>query len=312
MACISRMINPSDLIPLPFTPDLAQAAIRYTCRMLSRSANPEIAAREPQMRQSVAQAIVELALLRHLTGQAVPFTILADAPFTDPQHTGLVLGGHRCQVYTHLLARKTATAHESCFSQDFLEKRRLDFTAGPLPDAWETDDLIIAGVLSARVLLSVADSRAAWRSLDPLHMVVPQALEWVSPHRWVDPGPLTLRSGCSVPIEVELEGLDGQRHPLSETITLAPGETKETEERYYALAAVQVFQAPDGPLALHYPNRNLGCTIQPRQWTNLWPYGAQIALLGYQRRADTRRGAPYSDLQPLGNLFNRLKEWSQR
>ena len=306
------MIIPSELIPLPFTPDLAQAGIRYTCRMLLRSANLETAVREPQMRQSVAQAIVELAILRYLTGQMIPFSTLADAPFTDPQHTGLVLGGHRCQVYTHWLARSTENARESCFSQDFLAKKRLDFTAGPLPDAWEADDLIIVGVLSARILRSQADSRSAWRSLEPIHLVFPQAPEWVSPHRWVDPGPLTLCSGCTIPIEVEIEGLDAQRHPLCETIALAPGETKEAQGRYFALAAVQIFQAPDGPLALRYPNRTQGCTIQPRQWINLWLYGAQIALLGYQRRADTRRGAPYSDLQSLGNLFHRLKEWTVR
>jgi hypothetical protein len=280
--------------------------------MLLRSANLETAAREPQLRQSGAQAIVELALLRYLTGQMVPFTTLADAPFTDPQHTGLVLGGHRCQVYTHLLARNTKIIRESCFSPDFLAKKRLDFTAGPLPDAWEADDLIIAGVLSAQILHSQADSRSAWRSLEPIHLVFPQAPEWVSPHRWVDPGPLTLSSGCTVPIEGEIEGLDAQRHSLSETLTLAPGETREAQGRYFALAAVQIFQAPDGPLALRFPNRTLGCTIHPRQWTNLWFYGAQIVLLGYQRRADTRRGAPYSDLQSLGNLFSRLKEWSPR
>ena len=99
------MISPAELIHLPFSPDLTQAGIRYTCRMLSRASDPQEAARDAPLRQSVAQAVLELALIRHLTAQTIPFTTLADAPFTDPQHTGLVLGGHRCQVHTHLLTR---------------------------------------------------------------------------------------------------------------------------------------------------------------------------------------------------------------
>ena len=298
------MVTNTDLIPLPFTPDLVSAGVRYALRALLTSAAPTEAARLAPLRQAVAQAIVELSLVRYLTAEDTPFGTLADAPFTDPQHAGLVLGGHRCQVAAHLVTHPAEAERARRGDKRFLAATRLDLPGDHLPDAWEADDLLIAAALSAHLLPTLAETRAAWRALQPIHLVYTLPLEWISPRRWADPGALTLVSGCTLPLEVELEGLDGDHQPLSETVQLAPGERQAANGRFFALAALQIFQAPDGPLGLRCSGGlppvagRQACTVQPRQWANLWFYDAAITLLGYQRRAELRRGLLLSELQP--------------
>src|SRR5512135_3088798 len=100
------MLSPSDLIHLPYTPDLTEGGIIYACRSLAGISERVGDFPLERMRSSVAEVTVELAFRRHLEEQSVPFHVLGMAPFTQPEHYDIVLGGHRCIVKSILISQR--------------------------------------------------------------------------------------------------------------------------------------------------------------------------------------------------------------
>ncbi len=95
------MLSPSDLLRLPYTPDLTEGGIAYA--LLSF---PYKNLSYDGLRRTVSQAIVELAFRRYLSQQDIPFEITAATPFTDPARFDVSLGGHRCDMKSQLISRR--------------------------------------------------------------------------------------------------------------------------------------------------------------------------------------------------------------
>jgi len=99
------MITSSDMIGLPYTPDLSEGGIAYACRWLASTFERMGDSPAERLRSRSGGAAVELAFRRYLTTQAVPFEVREGTPFSQPGHYTLWLGGHRCDVISYLISR---------------------------------------------------------------------------------------------------------------------------------------------------------------------------------------------------------------
>jgi hypothetical protein len=96
----------SDLIHLPYTPDLTEAGITCACRTLVAGIDHMGSSPIHAMRRIVARVAVELSFRRYLTGQKVRYKILAPEPFTYPDDFKFSLGGYRCELISYLISRQ--------------------------------------------------------------------------------------------------------------------------------------------------------------------------------------------------------------
>src|SRR5664280_3836476 len=104
------MISTNDLIPLPYTPDLSEGASAYACQWLAGTFERMGELPAERMRRCAAGAAVDLAFRRFLSAQGVPFEGREGAPFSQPEHTSLVLGGHHCELISYLISRPNQLA----------------------------------------------------------------------------------------------------------------------------------------------------------------------------------------------------------
>ena len=95
--------------------------------------------------------------------------------------------------------------------------------------------------------------------------------------------------------------------------------------------AIHVRNIPSARIGIHSPAFKEAHVIAPLEWGNLWLYGMDITLTGWITREEFRRRAkliapnsrvfqydrtktknlavPVSSLNPLGELFVRVREW---
>ena len=100
------MLSASDLIHLPYTPDLTEGGIAYALRSLASSFNRIGSKPYDRIRRVVAEAAVELAFRRYLSQQDVPFDVKGGTPFTEPDKYNVSLGGHRCDIKSFLISHR--------------------------------------------------------------------------------------------------------------------------------------------------------------------------------------------------------------
>ena len=89
---------------------------------------------------------------------------------------------------------------------------------------------------------------------------------------------------------------------------------------------------PNARIGIHSPSRRETYIISPLDWGNIWVYGMDILLAGFLTREEFNRRASFlregarvfqynrtrtkslavsvSDLKPLSELFERVKEWN--
>ena len=87
------MLTASDLIRLPYTPDLTEGGIEYALRSLSYTYDRMGGSPYERLRRIVAGVAVELAFRRYLSQQNIPFDVKGATPFTDPDRYDVALGG---------------------------------------------------------------------------------------------------------------------------------------------------------------------------------------------------------------------------
>jgi hypothetical protein len=66
------MFSLSDLLHVPYTPDLTDGGIAFACRALACTRDPIGDSPVDHLRRKVANVAVELAFRRYLSEQAVP------------------------------------------------------------------------------------------------------------------------------------------------------------------------------------------------------------------------------------------------
>jgi hypothetical protein len=325
------MLAPSDLIRLPYTPDLTPTGIAYACRSLPYTYDRMGGSNFSRLRRIVAGKAVELAFRRYLGAEDVPYDDLGATPFTDPDHYDIGLGGRRCDLKSFLLSQKD-TIHRIRRNPDhLLQASALVPTDQVASDHLNDDDLYIFAFVTALVTPHQVDLERAMAAGQPHFILFSLPSAWARPPHWISLGQLIMKSEASQPITVELGGQGADRDFQSEEIALSPGIRTRAQKDFYSLAYLHVPHIPAGRIGVHSTRMDRLCIVHPHEWGNIWVYGMDIFLGGYMTRGEFRRRAAdlppgsrvmqyfhtrthnqtlfISDLYPLFELFSRVKQW---
>ncbi len=291
------MVTTTDLIPLPFSTDLPAAGCLFACQGLLNSGSFESASRYASIRQSSRQVVVELALQRFLEREKVPFSREVLAPFSAPHYASLVLGRRICQVTVTACRCQVRSGEALWFERLEIEGVELPVDRG-LPDAHEDDELVFFTGLGVPASPAGSTAEEIW--------VHPLPRGWAQPERWASLGELAVFSGSPWPLEVHLDGQDGQRRMVVETMQLLPRSAQISRTGFYSLATLRAGKRPDRKITLQASREVQTLNVQPHQWALVWQPGIQLTLLGYLSLGEIRRwrrAHPIEDRLPLDLLF---------
>ena len=325
------MLKASDLIQLPYTPDLSEGGSAYACRWLAATNERMGASPGGRLRGIAGGAVVELAFRRYLTGQAVPFKVREGTPFSQPEHYNLALGGHRCDIINYLLTRPSQLVQLRQDPASLLQAPALIPIEQFAAPGHKPDDLYVFAFLAGSVAAALRDVKTAISAGQTVHLVHPLPEEWRLPPTWRQLESLSLKSECEEALPVEIGGLDAQRNFVTEAFELPPLKRTAAPQEFFSLAYMHAGRLPDARLGLHSPVIGEPYLIQPHEWSNIWITGEQILLAGWltheefhNKAAVLNAGMPTFQftatrtknlsvqmdlLKPLGGLLEKVRRW---
>jgi len=325
------MLNRDDLLRLPYTPDLTEGGIACACRALASTSGRLGGSPLNHLYPIVTHVAVELAFRRSLSGQGIPFSVLGETPFTHPARYDVSLGGHRCNLESFLITRRSQIS--------LIRKDPVRVLQAPalLPldqfaaEGHKPDDLYVFAFLLGVLADSRRDVDRAMAAGQPSWLIHPLPDAWRRPVNWLPFEKLALKSECEAPITVEIGGLDSGREFVTARLELPPKKRLPVEPRFHSLAYIHAMRQPEARIGLHSPMLGAATIIPPDEWGNLWVYGMDIFLTGWLSHEEYRRKAkvlnagmhtmqyertgeknllvPLTELNPLGPLLAHVKEW---
>ena len=325
------MLSPKDIIQIPYTPDLSQAGISYTCRWLACTSEHVGDSLIEQLRGIIAGVAAELAFRRHLTAQKVPFQVLDSAPFTHPGEYQVLLGGHRCRLQTQFIHRSHQVAQLQRESGSLLRESALVPVEELQGDGHSPEDLYVFAFLLGKAAAGQREITQALAAGQPVTLIHPLPGKWRSPAHRLPREALLMKSECETPLDLELGGLDDKRNFLNKDLTLAPHMEVRLPPGFTSLAYVCAKSLPGRRLTLHNPVHGETYIIKPYDWGNIGIQGGQILLAGWLTHEEFRHNArgqisgspsvpkiptpfkntavPVGELHPLEDLFKRVLAW---
>ena len=325
------MLTAADLIHLPYTPDLSEGGIAYACRWLTCSYERISGSAIDHLRRMVGEVAVELAFRRHLSEQSIPFNVLGVTPFTHPDRYEIRLGGHRCNIKSFLITRRSQITRIRRDPGSLLQAPALvpvdEFAAG----RHQSEDLYLFAFLLGLITTAHEDMQKAVFASQPVFLTHLLPATWARPESWMPIQNLSLKSECDRPVTVEIGGQNGERNLLSITLELLPRQRVLVEKGFHSLTYIHAHSQPEARIGIHSPRHGEPYLIPTRAWDNLWVYGMDIWLTGwlthegYRRKAkvmkrelstfhdqDTGRKkllVPARELNPLGRLLEKVRRW---
>jgi hypothetical protein len=155
--------------------------------------------------------------------------------------------------------------------------------------------------------------------------------KWRKPFNWNPLGALVLKSESDTEMLVEISGQDSGRGNLTRLVNLPPKTRVTVDDPFYSVTALHVKKIPSSRLGIHSSAHKEVHLISPLEWGNIWVYGINITLAGFISRGEFRQRAkllapnsrtfqydhtktknlavPISELNPLPDLFARVREW---
>jgi hypothetical protein len=325
------MLASSNLIRLPYTPDLSEGGIAYACRWLAGMYGRMGDFPAERLRRSAGSAAVELAFRRHLSGQNVPFDVLGATPFSQPDHYNIKLGGHRCDMVSYLISRPSQVAQLRLDPAVVLQAPALVPVDQFAAEGQKPDDLYVFAFLVGEVAAAQEEIKSASATGQPVHLIHTLPEAWMRPANWRRLERLALKSECAEAMPVEIGGLDAQRDYVTAAFELPRRMRLPVPQEFYSLAYLHAGRLPDARLGLHSPVRGEAYIVQPHEWSNIWIQGEQILLAGWLTHEEFRRKAAVLNagmptfqfahtrtknllvgltaLNPLGDLLEKVRTW---
>ena len=325
------MLTSCDLLHLPYTPDLTEGGIAYACRSLAYTYDRMGGTPLDRLRRIVGGVAVELAFRRYLSEQAVPFDVLGATPFTHPDRYDISLGGHRCDLKSFLITRRSQI---TLLRQDpgaVLQAPALIPLDQFAAEGHKPDDLYLFAFLLGVAAAAQADMGKAVAASQPVYLIHPLPDDWARPANWLPLEKLALKSECETPITVEIGGMDAARNFVTTALDLPPRTRTPVPQEFCSLAFIHAGRLPGARIGLHSPVRGEAHIVQPHEWGNIWVYGMDILFTGYLTHEDFRRKAkmlnagmptfqyahtrtknllvPVAELNPLGELLEKVRVW---
>ena len=327
------MLTSHSLLRLPIPRDLIEGGIAYAVRSLPHTFARADGSPYDRLRRTVAGVAVELAFRRHLSQLDIPYEVTGATPFTDPDRYDVSLGGHRCDVKSYLISHREQIQSLRSTPGLLLDAPALVPLDQYAAEGHRDDDIYLFAFVTGLIASAQRDLQKALAAGQPLHLLNVLPRDWCQPRDWNPFGALALKSDCNIPVTVELHGQTADREFVTETLILPPRTRVEAQTNFFALSAVHVGSPPDGRIAVHSPARRDTYTVHPLEWGNVWVYGMDIFLTGWIPRDEFRRRAnliregtrvyqfeqtrtknlavPIRELRPLGDLFEKVKEWER-
>jgi len=167
----------------------------------------------------------------------------------------------------------------------------------------------------------------------PHYLIHAMPESWTRPARWNPLGALVLKSESAATQTLEIGGQTEGREMRTVTLEVPPRTRVKVEQGFFSLAYVHIQTQPEGRIGIHSPTLQETHLIGPLDWGNIWVYGLDILLAGYLTREEFSRNASsippgtrvfqydrtrtknlavsISDLKPLSELFERVRDWSR-
>ncbi|MFZ5821723.1 MAG: hypothetical protein ACOYYJ_17640 [Chloroflexota bacterium] len=325
------MLTASDFLRLPYTPDLTQGGIAYAVRSLPYTYDRMGGSPFHRLRRIVAGVAVELAFRRHLSQQGIPYDVKGATPFTDPDRYDVSLGGHRCDIKSFIISYRDQINALRTHPELLLEAPALVPSDQHAADGHRADDLYLFAFLSGLVAASQEDLQKALEAGQPAYLVHALPKAWTRPQAWQSLAPLALKSESGETMTVEIGGQAESREFLTREVELPPRTKVTVNDPFFALSSVHVRQLPGARIGIHSPVMGEAYIIDPFAWGNIWVYGMGITLTGYMPHDEFGRrsrqvppgsrvfqyastktknlAVPVSDLKPLPDLFERVRDW---
>jgi hypothetical protein len=323
------MLEATDFILLPYTPDLSQAGIRRACQRLVLEATPMEADPLVGLLQVQYQTVLELAFQRYLQENLVPFERQSAAPLTAPGDTDLLLGGRRVVLRNYTINSKNQIRRLLHAPDFFLNAwARLPQTHGDV-DPRRADDVYVFAFIAALVASQAREYKRALQAQQPVFLMhlLPDA--WARPEKGRSLERLILKADCGQETSLELGGQNAQGQVYNEWISLPPRQRVPTHTDFFSLAYLHAAQPLEGRLGVYSPTLDQLHIAGPESWLNAWIYGIRIILTGFIPRHEFQRKAylvtqaeagpeieaapylklPIAQLYPLQALFEQARLW---
>jgi hypothetical protein len=322
------MLQPDDLIPLPYTSDLTEAGIAYACRSLAYTYNRMNATRFERLRRIVAGVASELALRRWLLAQGIPFDTFGQTDFTRPDHYDIGLAGRRCDLKTFVFTDPRQIRVLQRQPWQLLQAEALvpldQHRAHP-----HAQDIYLFAFVYARMARNRHELRRVMKTSQPLYWIHPLPPPWSKPPFWAPLSPLILKSEQESPLRLELGGQDGNGAFHSQRLELPPRTRYVLEAPFFSLLYIHAEKRPLARLGIRSARFEELYLIHPKDWGNIWVYGQEIHLAGwitweefnakgrvlpagsavfqYRRTRTTNLALPLTRLHPLAELLERIR-----
>lgn len=275
------MLRPTDLIRLPYTPDLTEGGIAFALRSLPYSFERADRSTYGRLRRQVASVAVELAFRRYLSQNGIPFEVKPAITFTDHERFDVILGGRRCDIKSFFISHRDQIRQIRQSPAVLLEAPALvpsDMHAG---DGHAYNDLYIFAFATGLITDSQADLQKAIAKGQPHHLVHGMPMTWRKPANWTPLGEVTLRSESAEELIVEVSGQVEGRELKRETVSLPPRTSVKLQEAYYSITSLHVRRIPEARLGIRCEKLKEAHIIPLAEWMNIWVYGMDIFLAGY-------------------------------
>ncbi|HLA87236.1 MAG TPA: hypothetical protein VJL10_04385 [Anaerolineales bacterium] len=295
------MLTPSDLIHLPYTPDLTESGIAFALRSLTHSFDRKGSSPYDRLRRDVANVAVELAFRRYLSQQNIPFEVKAATPFTDHERYDVTLGGRRCDLKSYLISHRAQIAEMRRNPAVLLNAPALVPSDHHASDGHSYNDLYLFAFLSGLIAASQADLKKVVESKQPHYLIHAMPEEWRKPLNWNPLGALMLKSDSEDELLIEISGQDQGRELKRYTVSLAPKTKIVVTESFYSLTSLHVRRVPDARVGVRCEAITEAHIISQLEWGNIWVYGMEIFLAGYISHEEFSQRANF--LLPNSKVF---------
>lgn len=327
------MISPSDFLHLSYTRDLTEGGIAYAIRSLPYTYNRMGGSPYHRLRRIVAGVAVELAFRRYLSEQNIPFDVKGATPFTDPDRYDVSLGGRRCDIKSFLITYREQIAEMKKNPQIVLKAPALVPSDQNAAQGHSDNDIYLFAFLPGLIAASQADLEKVNYAGQPHYLIHAMPDSWARPVRWNPLGALVLKSESEETQVVEIGGQDKGRETRVSVVEAPPRTRVEIENGFFSLSYIHIKTMTNARIGIHSAIRKETHLIGAQEWGNIWVYGVDILLAGYLTREEFNRHAkpiqagarvfqydrtrtknlavPVSELKPLSDLLERVKEWSK-
>jgi hypothetical protein len=276
----------------------------------------------------VALTAASLAFQRYLSSESIPHTIQGALPYTNPASYAVHLGGRRCTVKSELVFDRAHISNLRSQPSEILRRHATIEVDNLETDSLLDDDLLVFALVFALITRDQVELRKALDAGQPACLIHTLPENWANPLPSSPLGEIGLKSNHVQERKLDIGGRDLEGNFREETVSLKPHLRTCLEIPYQSLAYLRTDLPIPSLIGISSTTIPEPSIVGPGQWGNIWIYGVEIILAGYNTRAEFRlqgaletgeehkqpvlsgktKSLPYGQLRSLTGLF----DWARK